>query len=177
MLQSLRQQMIEFLEEEEGFEFEENSSLLEATDLEVGETVFYIQHAEENQEILEGILSVDFENRTMLFATFMPGNVPKEYLKAISEFTTRFNYGLIFGTLELDFDDGEVRFKTTMDADNAEVSYEMIDNMLSINLDTMRVLAPLMDRITNNELSPLEASDQMTEFYSYLDEEGKKNEN
>ena len=43
-----------------------------------------------------------------------PITVPEEKRTAISEFITRANYGLTNGNFEMDFSDGELRYKTTI---------------------------------------------------------------
>ena len=43
--------------------------------------------------------------------TFFPINVPENRRSAVSEFLTRANYGLLNGNFEMDFEDGEIRYK------------------------------------------------------------------
>ena len=43
-----------------------------------------------------------------------PIKVPVEQRAAVSEFITRANYGLTKGNFEMDFSDGELRYKTTI---------------------------------------------------------------
>ena len=43
-----------------------------------------------------------------------PIKVPVEQRAAVSEFITRANYGLTNGNFEMDFNDGELRYKTTV---------------------------------------------------------------
>ncbi len=45
--------------------------------------------------------------------TVFPIKAPEGKRDAIAAFLTRANYGLILGNFELDFDDGEIRFKVT----------------------------------------------------------------
>ena len=45
--------------------------------------------------------------------TVFPIKVPEGKRDAVAMFLTRANYGLILGNFELDFDDGEIRFKVT----------------------------------------------------------------
>ena len=47
------------------------------------------------------------------FIRFFPVKAPEEKRGAVAAFLTRANYGLILGSFELDFDDGEIRFKVT----------------------------------------------------------------
>lgn len=47
-------------------------------------------------------------------------NVSKEKLNIVSEYLHRANYGLLFGNFEIDYTDGEVRFKLTTECENVE---------------------------------------------------------
>jgi hypothetical protein len=52
------------------------------------------------------------------------------------------------GNFELDFDDGEIRYKTSIDVEGGELSSKMIDNLLRANLSTInRYFAGLMELI------------------------------
>ncbi len=46
--------------------------------------------------------------------TVFPVKAPEGKRDAIAAFLTRANYGLILGNFEMDFDDGEIRFKVTV---------------------------------------------------------------
>jgi hypothetical protein len=50
--------------------------------------------------------------------------VPEERRMEVSHFLTRANYGLAAGNFELDFDDGEIRYKTAV-----QVTGETLDSM------------------------------------------------
>ena len=52
----------------------------------------------------------------LLFYSVLPLNVPDEKRHAVAEFITRANYAMAIGNFEMDFSDGEVRFKTSIDA-------------------------------------------------------------
>ena len=54
----------------------------------------------------------------------------------MAEFVTRANRGMRIGNFELDFDDGEIRYKTSMDVEGGDLTDKMIDNLLRANLTT-----------------------------------------
>jgi hypothetical protein len=55
------------------------------------------------------------ENRKFIcLYTVLPNYIPIDKRSEISEFITRANYGMNLGNFEMDFSDGEVRFKTSM---------------------------------------------------------------
>jgi len=54
------------------------------------------------------------EHDLILLYSVCPFQVPEERRSEVSEFLTRANYGLVAGNFELDFADGEVRYKTAL---------------------------------------------------------------
>ena len=55
----------------------------------------------------------------------------------MAEFITRANYGMIIGNFELDFSDGEVRYKTSIDVEGAELVPAVIRQLVYANVLTM----------------------------------------
>lgn len=49
-----------------------------------------------------------------LFYSICPMKVPELRRVAVAEFLTRANYGLVVGNFEMDFKDGEIRYKTSI---------------------------------------------------------------
>ena len=54
------------------------------------------------------------EKDLVLLYSIAPHRVPEERRREVSEFLTKANYGLADGNFELDFDDGEIRYKTVL---------------------------------------------------------------
>ncbi len=55
------------------------------------------------------------EHGQVMFLSIMPGTVPPSMRSAIAEYIARANFGLVVGNFELDFGDGELRFRTSLD--------------------------------------------------------------
>lgn len=82
-----------------------------------------------------------------LFYSIAAVNVPEEKRLMVSEYLTRANYGLPLGNFELDFSDGEVRFKTSLDVEGEEymLTPAMIKSLVYSNVLTMdRYLGGMM---------------------------------
>lgn len=91
---------------------------------------------------------VDEEKCWLIFYSYMPVNAPPEKMTQAAEFVTRANRGMRIGNFELDFDDGEIRYKTSIDVEGGELSSKMIDNLLRANLSTInRYFGGLMELI------------------------------
>ena len=64
---------------------------------------------------------------------------------AAAEFIARANYGLRIGNFELDFNDGEIRYKSSLDFEGAELTPSLIRNTIYPAVQTLdRYLPGLM---------------------------------
>jgi hypothetical protein len=96
-----------------------------------------------------------------LFYSVLPLNVPEPMRQAIAEFVTRANYGMAIGNFELDFSDGEVRYKTSIDASDAELTHALIRPVVVTNCLMMdKYFAGFMSVIYAN-ISPAVAIKQI----------------
>src|SRR5262249_47600370 len=94
----------------------------------------------------------------------LPSNVPEEKRVEIAEFITRANYGLVIGNFEMDYNDGEVRYKTSVDVEGGELTPKMIENLMRANLMTMdRYFAGVMG-VLYGDRDPAEAIAEMEEM-------------
>ncbi len=79
----------------------------------------------------------------LVFYSIFPMNIPEKKRVAIAEFLTRINYGLIVGNFEMDFQDGEVRYKTySIDLENNPLALESIRKLIFVNVMTMDKYLP-----------------------------------
>ncbi len=74
------------------------------------------------------------EQNQFIFYSILQKKVPPERRQAMAEFLTRANYGLILGNFEMDFRDGELRYKTSTDVEDGELSQAMIRNLVLTNI-------------------------------------------
>ncbi len=58
------------------------------------------------------------EENQFVFYSICPVKVPKPKRRAVGEYIARANYGTISGNFELDFADGEIRYKTSIDLED-----------------------------------------------------------
>src|SRR5262249_43344450 len=107
--------------------------------------------------------TVDEEKQWFTFYSILPSNVPDDKRVEIAEFITRANYGLVIGNFEMDYGDGEVRYKTSVDVEGGELSPKMIENLMRANLMTMdRYFAGIMG-VLYGDRDPAEAIAEMEE--------------
>ncbi len=77
------------------------------------------------------------EKQLCLVYSVYPGLVPEESRKNVSDWMTETNYELPIGSFEMDFDDGELRFRCGIDVENDRLSPELLSNLLSTNVAVM----------------------------------------
>lgn len=101
------------------------------------------------------------EQEQFVFYSVCPIKVPEQKRLAVAEYLTRANYGLVIGNFEMDFSDGEVRYKTSIDVEGDELTPALVKNLVYVNLHTHdRYLPGLMGIIFAN-LSPQQAISQI----------------
>jgi hypothetical protein len=66
----------------------------------------------------------------------LPLQVPAPRLADMAEFVARANFGLLFGNFELDFSDGEMRFKTSLHTDGGAANPEVVRRLVLLNAQT-----------------------------------------
>lgn len=96
--------------------------------------------------------NVNEEKGFFSFYSVCPINVPEERRPTVAEFLTRANYGLMIGNFEMDYRDGEVRYKTSLDVESTEINLVLIGNLVNVNLLMMdRYLPGILKCIYGNE--------------------------
>lgn len=69
-----------------------------------------------------------------VFYSVFPVNATELMTHRVAEFITRANYGLIIGNFELDYSDGEIRYKTSIDVEGDRLSRALIEQLVYANL-------------------------------------------
>lgn len=69
-----------------------------------------------------------------VFYSVCPVNATPERLPQVVEFITRANYGMIIGNFELDYNDGEIRYKTSIDVEGAEFPPQLVKQVVYANV-------------------------------------------
>jgi hypothetical protein len=96
------------------------------------------------------------------FYSYFPINVPEDKRVKMAEFITLINYGMRIGNFEMDFEDGEVRFRTSIDFEGQGLSHPLVSNHVYPNVWMMdRYLPGLFaivysDKIPNEILKTIE---------------------
>ncbi len=81
------------------------------------------------------------EQRLILLYSICPLRVPEARRLEVSHFLTHANYGLAAGNFELDFDDGEIRYKTPLQVDGP-LDGSTVKNLVRANGIAMETYLP-----------------------------------
>ena len=97
------------------------------------------------------------------FYSVLKNNVPEDKRAEVAEFLHRANYNLIIGNFEIDFSDGEVRFKTSIDVEGGTLTDTMIKNMIQPNLSKIDEYSTGLMKVIYGDLSPEKAIREIEE--------------
>lgn len=86
---------------------------------------------------------------------------PEDRRGAVSEFITRINYGMVLGNFELDFGDGEVRCKTSVDAGDGEFGGALVEPVVDMNFAMMRRFLPGIMAVAFEGVDPGDAVEML----------------
>ena len=101
------------------------------------------------------------QKQQMVFYSICPIIVLENKRSEVAEFMTRANYGLIIGNFELDFTDGEIRFKTSIDVEGDNLTSALIKHLVYANITMMDEYLPGIVAVIENKMSPAEAIAQI----------------
>ena len=73
------------------------------------------------------------------------------------KFLTRANYGMMIGNFEMDFTDGEIRYKTSIDVEGDKLSSALIKRLVYANVMMMDEYLPGIVSVTEGDMEPKDA--------------------
>ena len=101
------------------------------------------------------------EQEQFVFYSVFPVRTPENKTHEVAEFITRANYGMIIGNFELDYSDGEVRYKTSVDVEDTEINVVLVRHMIYANVLTMDKYFPGLMRVLYAGIDPVSAIDEV----------------
>ncbi len=97
------------------------------------------------------------ETDQFAFYSVCPLNASPEQLPAMAEFIARANSDLLIGNFELDWDTGEIRFKTSVDVEGNGLTVALVEAQVYANVSTMDRYLPGLMNVLYGKHSPSEA--------------------
>jgi len=97
------------------------------------------------------------EHDQALFYTVCPFQVPEGQRPQIAELISRANSQVIIGNFELNYDSGEVRYKTSLEIPESAVSVEVLRPLLFTSAIMMDSFMPAVIAVLHGGKTPLDA--------------------
>jgi hypothetical protein len=92
-----------------------------------------------------------------VFHSVCPLTVPPAKRLAMAEFLTRANYGMLIGNFEMDFEDGEIRYKTGVNLEDTNLTDSMIRPQVYANVLMMDKYLPGINSVIYSDVAPKDA--------------------
>ncbi|HEY9078313.1 MAG TPA: YbjN domain-containing protein [Anaerolineaceae bacterium] len=94
----------------------------------------------------------DFQQ--LIFYSIFPLKAPPVTRYRLVEFLTRANFGMFIGNFEMDMSDGEIRYKTSMDFEDQQVTTGLIHNLVYNNVSAMERYYSGIQKMIQEDLPP-----------------------
>jgi hypothetical protein len=108
----------------------------------------------------------DEESLGVVVYSVFPGNVPEAKRQAVAELATRANYLLRYGSLEMDFSDGEVRARTSARGGPEVLDFNVIAELVRTNLEVAELFFPAVREVSSEGSVPAKAISGLLERLS-----------
>lgn len=102
-------------------------------------------------------LFADDETRLVTMIAQSPMRIPHEERTSACELLMRANHGLMFGAFDLDFSDGEVRYKVAVDVEGGTLGVEAVHSMITVALDMYELWYPPLMKVVYGGVTPEDA--------------------
>ncbi len=97
------------------------------------------------------------ENERVVFTSLLPVEVPEDKRQAVAEYLIRANFGMEIGSFDMDFSDGAVQFRTSIDIEGGELTPKMIQNLAYVNVTVTDQYLPGLVMVVEEGATPEEA--------------------
>lgn len=101
------------------------------------------------------------DQQQFVFYSIFPVRAPEGRLHEMAEFVTRANYGMIIGNFEMDYSDGEIRYKTSVDIEDIELPEPLVRHLIYANVLTMDKYFTGLMRVLYGGIEPAAAVEEV----------------
>jgi hypothetical protein len=92
-----------------------------------------------------------------MFYSRAPINATAESRAPLREFFARANYGMVIGNFEMDVNDGEIRYKTSVDVEHIQLTVRFLKSMAYNTVVTLDRYIPSIGKVIYSDMTPAEA--------------------
>jgi hypothetical protein len=101
------------------------------------------------------------EQDQFVFYSIFPVRAAENKINDVAEFITRANYGMIIGNFELDYSDGEIRYKTSVDVEDIHQIEPLVQHIMYSNVLTMDKYFNGLMRVLYGGIDPADAVEEI----------------
>jgi hypothetical protein len=116
-------------------------------------TGFTITFEEDGPQVA-GVTYLFEDESRFLFYLQLIKTTPPDTLPQVAEFITRANFGMSVGNFELDYENGSVRFKTSVDYQGAELLAPFVRNAILAAMDGVELYAEALIDVMGGKKTP-----------------------
>ncbi|HSI86651.1 MAG: YbjN domain-containing protein [Candidatus Methylacidiphilales bacterium] len=103
------------------------------------------------------VVHVNTERNVLSVFCIFPVKAKKTKRALLSETLVRANYGLLVGAFEMDYDDGEIRYKSSMPLHSDELSDDVLHHIVLASAHTFERYFESLMMVIYSDISPAEA--------------------
>ncbi len=102
---------------------------------------------------LKCLLSVEENDKRVIFYSLLSFNVPKERMLTFAEFIIRLNSIIFFGNFEMDFEDGQIRFKTSLIYEDCKLTNDVMKHIIDGNITITNIHFNTFEELMKEKIS------------------------
>jgi hypothetical protein len=121
-----------------------------------GQPVFWSNYSGQNGQWSCLALVLE-ETQQFAFFSMCPVKAPADRRADLAEFITRANCDLLIGSFEMDWEGGEIRYKTSLDVEGNGLTVALVEAQIYANVAALDRYLPGLLGVLSARLSPAEA--------------------
>jgi len=106
------------------------------------------------------VVEYEAEEQVAIYTKY-PAKAPEDAFARVAEYLTRANWGLKNGNFEMDWSDGEVRYKTFIDIEGGSLTPKIVQNLFAANIMTADRYFPGLQKVIWGGTSPQAAIEEI----------------
>ena len=109
------------------------------------------------------------KNKLLAVYGILPFLIPESHQSAAMLLITQINYDMLIGNLEMDINDGEIRYKNAIDVEAVGIDNEIIEHLLQSVVAMTTVANELFSNLVNNEDPAEDMQTLLSELHQQTD--------
>lgn len=115
------------------------------------------------------LFRVQEKNKLLAVYGILPFLIPESHQSAAMLLITQINYDMLIGNLEMDINDGEIRYKHAIDVETIGINDEIIEHLLQSVIAMTTVANELFSDLLNNQYPAEDMQTLLTELRQQSD--------